>query len=275
MSAPTVSPTTRTVTLPTGIDLTIAEYGADTDGQAVLMLHSGTGPRTMAGISAALSQHVRVITATHPGFDGTPRPDRLATVADLAEAYLDLLDLLNLSGVMVVGNSVGGWIGAEMALRDNHGRIGALVLMNAVGIHAHLPKNQVVDTRVVDPAKIGELSFANPAFRPDFAALTEVQRAGIAANQKTLAQYGGAHFTYDPTLRGRLHRVTLPVLAVWGERDGVAPIGYGRGYADAFPNGHFAPIADAGHFPQVEQLAATLGAIGDFVDTVVKADESA
>jgi len=275
MSAPTVTPTTRTVTLPTGIDLTLAEYGSDADGKAVLMLHSGAGPRTMAGISGALSQHTRVITPTHPGFDGTPRPDRLATVADLAEAYLDLVDLLDLSGVMVVGNSVGGWIGAEMALRDNHGRLGALVLINAVGIHAKMTKNQVVDTRVVDPAKIGALSFVNPAFRPDFAALSDQQRAGIAANQKTLAQYGGEHFTYDPALRGRLHRVTVPVLAVWGEQDGVAPIGYGRGYAKAFPNGRFAPVADAGHFPQVEQLGATLGAIGKFVDTVVKPDRTA
>jgi len=275
MSAPTTTPTTRTVTLPTGIDLTLTEHGADTDGKAVLALHSGTGPRTMAGISGALSQHTRVITPTHPGFDGTPRPDRLATVADLAEAYLDLLDQLDLSNVMLVGNSVGGWIAAEMALRDNHNRIGALVLINAVGIHAKLTKNQVVDTRVVDPAKIGALSFANPAFRPDFAALSDQQRAGIAANQKTLAQYGGEHFTYDPTLRGRLHRVTLPVLAVWGEQDGIAPIGYGRGYAETFPNGHFAPIANAGHFPQVEQLDATLGAIGHFVDTVVKPDQTA
>ena len=268
MTAPTA--TTRTVTLPTGISLTIAENGTNTDGQAVLMLHGGAGPRTMAGIAAALSQHVYVITPTHPGFDGTPRPERFDTVADLAEAYLDLLEVLDLSGVMVVGNSVGGWVASEMALRDNHGRIGAVVLMNAVGIHAHLPKNQVVDVRVIDPAEIGKLSFVNPQFRPDFATMSPEQRAGMAANQKALAEYAGEYFTYDPKLRRRLHRVTLPVLVVWGEQDGVAPLGYGRGYAEAFPNGHFAPIADAGHFPQIEQLGATLGAIGDFVDNVVK-----
>ena len=271
---PMSAPTPRIVTLPTGISLTITEHGTNTDGQAVLMLHSGTGPATLAGISAALSQHVYVITPTYPGFDGTPRPDRLATVADLAEAYLDLLDLLDLSGVLVLGNSIGGWVAAERALRDNHGRIGAVVLVNAVGIHAHLPKNQVVDVRAIDPAEIGKLSFANPAFRPDFAALPDAARAGMAANQKALAQYGGEHFTYDPGLRGRLHRVTVPVLVIWGEQDGVAPIGYGRGYAEAFPNGHFTPIPDAGHFPQVEQLPATLDAIGQFVGTVVKPRET-
>jgi pimeloyl-ACP methyl ester carboxylesterase len=269
MSA-TTAPTTRTIDLPGGLTVTVQEYGENTEGTGVLILHGGAGPRTMAGISAALSEHVYVITPTHPGFDGTERPEWADSIADLAVAYLDLLDVLDLTGVMVIGNSIGGWIASEMALRDNHGRLGALVLMNAVGIHAHLPQNQVVDVRKLDPAEISKLSFANPAFRPDFASFSDEQRAGMAANQKTLAIYAGEAFSYDPKLRGRLHRATLPVLVVWGEEDGIAKLKYGRGYADSFPNGHFTPIPGAGHFPHIEQAGPTLGAIGDFVDNVVK-----
>jgi pimeloyl-ACP methyl ester carboxylesterase len=92
----------------------------------------------------------------------------------------------------------------------------------------------------------------------------------LAANQKTLATYAGESFTHDPKLRRRLHRVTVPTLVVWGEQDGIAPVGYGRDYAAAFPNGHFAPIADAGHFPQIEQLEVTLGVVENFADTAVK-----
>ena len=57
-----------------------------------------------------------------------------------------------------------------------------------------------------------------------------------------------------------------------GEEDGVLSAGYGRAYAAAFPNGHYHGIAEAGHFPHIEQPGAVLGAIGDFVDTVVKPD---
>lgn len=269
------SPRIRTIDLAGGLPLTIQEFGENTEGTAVLMLHAGSGPRTMAGISAALSEHVHVILPTHPGFDGTLRPDRLDSVADLATAYLDLLDALDLKTVMVIGNSVGGWIASEMAVRDNHQRIGAVVLINACGIHAFKEENRIIDVRTINPADIGKLSFASEAFRPDFSSFTDEQRAAGAANQKTLAIYGGEHFVYDPKLRARLHRVNLPVLVVWGEQDGIAPLGYGRGYANAFPNGHFAPIAEAGHFPQVEQLGATLEAISDFVDTVVKPDAEA
>ncbi|MGW0835799.1 alpha/beta fold hydrolase [Streptomyces prunicolor] len=260
----------RTVTLPGGLTVTVQEFGENTEGTGVLVLHGGAGPRTVTGLASALSEHAYVVTPTHPGFDGTPRPEHFDTVADLAVAYLDLLDTLDLKGVMVIGNSIGGWIAAEMALRDNQNRIGALTLLNAVGIHAHMAENRVVDPRTMAPSDISQLSFANAKFRPDFASFTDDQRAAGAANQKTLAVYGGAHFTYDPKLRARLHRVTVPVLVVWGEEDGIAPLKYGRGYADSFPNGHFAPIANAAHFPQIEALGATLGAIGDFVSAVVK-----
>ncbi|MCW2873557.1 alpha/beta hydrolase [Actinacidiphila oryziradicis] len=267
--------TSRTVDLAGGLALTIEEYGVNSDGSAVLLLHGGAGPRTMAGLATALSEHVYAIVPTHPGFDGTPRPEWADSVADLAVAYLDLLDTLDLTGVMVIGNSLGGWIAAEMALRDTRGRIGALTLLNAVGIHAHMKKNAVVDPRTLAPAEVSKLSFANAAFRPDFSSFSDEQRAAAAANQKTMAIYGGDAFTHDPKLRGRLHRVTVPVLVAWGEQDGIAPLTYGRGYADSFPNGHFAPIPEAGHFPHIEQMGRTLGAIGAFVDTVMKPDEAA
>jgi pimeloyl-ACP methyl ester carboxylesterase len=269
MSVPASTSTTRTVTFASGLSITIEEFGTNTEGTGVLMLHGGGGPRTVAGISAALAEHVYVVAPTHPGFDGTSRLERFDSIADLADAYLDLLDELDLTGVMVIGNSIGGWIAAEMALRDNRRRIGALVLLNAVGVKGR-GEDQVVDVRLVPPAEISKLSFANAAFRPDFSSFSDEQRAVQAANQKVLASYAGEHFSYDPKLRRRLHRVTVPVLVAWGEQDGIAPVGYGRAYAAAFPNGHFVPVPGAGHFPHIEQMGLTLGAIGDFVDTVVK-----
>jgi pimeloyl-ACP methyl ester carboxylesterase len=269
MPAPTTTSASRIVDL-AGLSLAIDEYGVDSEGSAVLLLHGGAGPRTMAGLASALSEHMYAIVPTHPGFDGTLRPEWADSIADLAVAYLDLLDTLDLTGVLVIGNSIGGWIAAEMALRDTRGRIGALTLLNPVGIHAHLKENQVVDTRTVAPADLSKLSFADPALRPDFSSFSDEQRAGLAANQKTLATYAGAAFTHDPKLRGRLHRVTVPVLVAWGEQDGIAPPAYGRDYAESFPGGHFVPVPEAGHFPHIEQMGRTLEAIGDFVDTVVK-----
>jgi pimeloyl-ACP methyl ester carboxylesterase len=246
------------------VDLHVEQYGKPA-GTAVLVLHGGGGPRTVAGLAAALGEHAFVLAPTHPGFDGTPRPDWFDGMDDLALAYLDLLDDLDLTDVLVVGSSIGGWIAAEMALRDNRQRIGGLVLINAVGIHAG-GGQEVVDIRPLSPAELAALAFHNPALAPDPTALAPEQLAVLAANQRTLAVYGGAAFTYDPKLRRRLHRVAVPTLVLWGEDDGVAPLGYGRAYAEAFPRASFVPVPEAGHLPQIEQPARTLAAIGAFVE---------
>jgi pimeloyl-ACP methyl ester carboxylesterase len=265
--------TTRTIDLGNGLQLTIDEKGdaAASGGTGILVLHGGGGPQSVAGLAAGLAEHAYVVTPVHPGFNGTPRVPWLRSVDDLADVYLDLLDALSLDSAMVIGNSLGGWIGSEMALRDIHGQVKSLVLLNAVGIR---PDNeqQVTDIRTLPPAEVGRLAFRNPAFRADPAAMTEAQRAGMAANQKALASYAGEYFVFEPGLRRRLHRVTIPVLVAWGADDGVVTAEYGRSYAASFSNGHFQPIADAGHFPHIEQPAAVLGAIGDFVDNVIKPD---
>ncbi|MFJ1709072.1 alpha/beta fold hydrolase [Kitasatospora sp. NPDC088346] len=269
VSAPTS--TTRTIDLPGGFAVTIQEFGENTDGTGVLVLHGGAGPRSMAGFAAALSQHAYVVVPTHPGFDGTPRPESTDTVADLATAYLDLLDVLDLRGVMVAGSSVGGWIAAETALRDNAGRISCLTLLASTGI-APEPPLQLANPAELGPARTGELAFHNPQLRPNPAALGPEQLAAMAANQRVLAVYAGDPFCYDPKLRGRLHRVSVPVLVIAGEQDGIAPLEYERALADTFPRATFQPIAQAGHFPHIEQPAAVFEAIGDFIDTDVKPD---
>ncbi|WP_051840156.1 alpha/beta fold hydrolase [Streptomyces sp. NRRL F-5126] len=266
------TPTTRTISLPGGVTVTVDEYGdATAASTGALVLHGGAGPGSVAGLAAALSVHGYVAVPTHPGFDGTPRPEPTDTIADLAVAYLDLLDVLGLSSVVVAGNSVGGWLAAEMGTRDNHRRIGSLVLLGATGITPE-PPLEIADPARLGPAKAGELAFHNPEYRLDPAALSEERKAAMAANQRTLALYAGDPFCYDPKLAGRLHRVTVPVLVLAGEQDGIVPLAYERALADAFPRATFRPVPEAGHFPQIEQPGQVLDAIRAFVASEGAAD---
>ncbi len=83
-----------------------------------------------------------MITPTHPGFAGTVRPDALHSVGGLAALYAALLDELDLTDVIVVGNSIGGWIAAEMALLHSP-RVGSVILVDAAGIE--VPGHPVAD----------------------------------------------------------------------------------------------------------------------------------
>jgi len=155
----------------------------------------------------------RVITPTHPGFAGRPRPDWFDSVADLAHAYLELLERLDLRNVTVIGFSIGGWIAAELAVRDSS-RLGHIVLVDAAGIQVE--GQTIADVFSLSPDQLSALSFHNPAaFRVDPASLSPGQIAGRAANFQTLAVYSQKQGMADPKLRRRLGRVTIPALVIW------------------------------------------------------------
>ncbi len=68
----------------------------------MLVLHGGGGPQTVFGLASALSRRAHVLTPTHPGFAGEPRPEWFDSIDDLAFAYLDLLERLDLRDVLVI-----------------------------------------------------------------------------------------------------------------------------------------------------------------------------
>lgn len=233
------------------------------EGRAYLLLHGGGGPQTVAGFAALLAAEGRVITPTHPGFGGTTRPDTLDSVAGLAALYRDLLDELDLKEVTVVGNSIGGWIAAELALLHSP-RVSGFVLVNAVGID--VPGSPVTDISGLSPDELSRLSFHDPApFRIDPSSFTPQQAAVMAANRQALNVYaGGGPASTDASLRGRLAGVTTPTLVLWGESDDIVTPVYGRAFAEAVPGAEFHLLPGAGHLPQIETPQQLLSHMREF-----------
>ncbi len=243
------------------VELTVEERGV---GQPFFVLHGGAGPQSVAAFAELLAQKdgCRVLTPTHPGFGGTPRPDKLDSVAGLAALYSGLLDDLRLEDVTVIGNSVGGWIAAEMALLGSP-RIGGLVLVDAVGIE--MEGHPVADVSGLSVPEIQSLSFHDPTpFRVDPAALPDAQKAVMAANGAALAVYTGTPAMADPTLRDRLSGITVPTLLLWGESDQIVDPAYGQSYASAIPRASFEVLPATGHMPQMETPELVLQAIWDW-----------
>jgi pimeloyl-ACP methyl ester carboxylesterase len=258
-----VSTPTHTVTVAGigAVNVTVSQRGT---GRTFLLLHGGAGPASVAQFADLLSahHHARVITPIHPGFGGTPRPEALHSVAELAAVYRALLDELDLHDVTVIGNSIGGWVASELALLHSP-RVSRVVLVDATGI--------IVEGHpVADPfsMSLGELmtrSYYNPeAYRIDPSKVPEAQRTAMAANRAALAVYGGNPSVGDPTLRRRLARLAVPTLVLWGEADRIGDPDYGRSYAAAIPHARFQLLARAGHVPQIESPDQVRTAIWDF-----------
>ena len=265
-TVPAVTPASATTTHTVAIEgagpvrVACSDRGA---GHTFLLLHGGAGPQSVTGFADRLAEAgpARVIVPVHPGFGGTPRPDGLNTVAGLARLYTALLETLDLTDVTVIGNSIGGWIAAEMALAGS-ARIAAAILVDAVGIE--VPGHPVADFFSLTLDQVAELSYHDPGpFRIDPAAMSAEQQAAMAGNRAALAVYAGTAMA-DPGLSIRLGQITLPTLVLWGDSDRIADPGYGRAYADAIPGARFRLLTATGHVPQVETPDQLLGAIQDF-----------
>jgi pimeloyl-ACP methyl ester carboxylesterase len=240
------------------VDLTLEDRGA---GRPFLVLHGGAGPQSVARFAQLLAEkdHNRVVTPIHPGFGGTSRPDGLHTVAGLAALYGRLLDELGLQDVTVIGNSVGGWIAAEIALLGSP-RISGIVLLDAVGIEVE--GHPVADVSGLSVPEIQALSFHDPTpFRVDPASIPDAQKAIMATNGAALAVYAGTPAMADPALLGRLSGIAIPTLVLWGENDQIVEPGYGQAYAAAIHGARFEVLPATGHMPQMETPELVLQAI--------------
>lgn len=249
------------------VPVTYTESGT---GQPVLLLHGGAGPFSVAGFATLMSAaDYRVIVPVHPGFDGTPRPPELTTIAGLAAVYASLLRELDLTDVCVIGNSIGGWIAAELALAESAAadcRVSSVVLADAAGLQ--IDSAPVPDFFALTLDQVAELSYFNPAaFRINPAALPAERAAAMKANRAALLEYAGTAMA-DPGLRDRLTAIAIPVLIVWGAADRMIPVEHGRAYADGIPGAHLRVITHAGHLPQLETPDELLAAVREFTTAV-------
>lgn len=244
------------------LELSVDDRGKD---RAFLLLHGGAGPASIAGLADAISKEERVIAPTLPGFAGSSRPEWFRRIDDVALAYLALLERMDVRDVVIVGNSIGGWIASEIALRRSP-RVSSVILLNAVGIDTGSEEKKILNPADVPPEKRAALSFHDPKKSP-FAALGPDGLAMIAANSKALMVYASQPYMHDPTLRARLAAVDVPVLLLWGASDKVVDVEYGRRFAESIPGSRMEVITEAGHFPHIEKPEEVLRLIRDFASS--------
>jgi len=233
-------------------------------GAPLLFLHGGGGAGIWLPAMARLAKKFDVIVPEHPGFGESDTPAWLDTIADLANFYLDFLADLDLDGVHLVGHSLGGWVAAELAVR-NTSRLASLTRIGAAGIH--VPGVAQVDPfltndeqRVRDlyhDQKLADEAIAR-ALRPEFEDVA-------LKNRRATAKLVWQPRSHDPHLQKWLHRIDLPTLLIWGEHDRLFPKEHAFAYQRLIPGAQVVVIPDCGHLPQVEKAEACAAALESFI----------
>jgi pimeloyl-ACP methyl ester carboxylesterase len=235
-------------------------------GRPLLVLHGEIGIAVHDRFIELLARNHEVFLPIHPGFETSGFVEQIETVEDLSYLYLDLIETLDLTNVVVVGLSLGGWVAAEMAVKST-ARISHLVLVDAFGIKISGREiRDIVDLFGVGEKELAELAYFDEAFaRNKFTELPDEEVITIAQNREATARYGWSPYMHNPKLKDRLHRITVPTLVLWGAQDRIVSTEYGRAYCKAIPQGRFELIDDAGHYPQIEQPDEIADKIRKFV----------
>ncbi|WNE99530.1 alpha/beta fold hydrolase [Streptomyces luomodiensis] len=205
-----------------------------------------------------LSRHWRVLRFDLPGHGGAPAHPA-HSVADLAARLLATLDELGIERFGYAGCSIGGAIGAELALRQPQ-RVGSLALVSASPrfgtADSFRQRGVVVRTNGLDP-----IARATPErwFTPAFAA---AQPAIVDwAVQMVRTTDPGCYIAACEALaafdiRAELSRIGIPTLVVAGAEDQVTPAADARVLVAGIADARLALVPGASHLTPVEQPAA-------------------
>lgn len=255
----------RSITV-AGVTLEVEEAGS---GRPLLFLHPGEGLQPNRPWIADLAKSFRVIAPHHPGFGGSALPDWVGTVDDLAYLYLDLAAELKLENAILAGACFGGWIAAEMAVR-NTARFSGLVLSAPLGIKVGgVLDRDIADMHGMARADFMKLAWAEPAKGViDYESLPDTELAAIARGREALAVFGWKPYMHNPRLKRWLHRIDRPTRLIWGDRDGIVSLSYAAGWQAEIPLATLETIAAAGHYPHWEQPAAFAARVAAFAATL-------
>src|SRR5262249_24929182 len=154
---------------------------------------------------------------------------------------------LALERTIVLGNSLGGWLAAEIAVRTT-ARIAKLIMVDAVGVKVGgREQRDIVDVFATSQRELDRLMWNDPARTPHRSKLTHEQLKIVAGNRVALSLYGWDPYLHNPKLRHRLHRINVPTLFIWGASDRLVTPEYGKAYCSMIPGARMTVIEHAGH----------------------------
>lgn len=250
-----------------GVNIRVYRSG---EGPEVVYLHSGFGELgTLPFLVRLTEAGFSVVAPEMPGFGKSDPCPKWHKIEDAVYFYRLLLDALELRRPTVVGQSLGGWLAAELAVWFPD-RIGALVLIDAVGLHVE--GSPIHELFGVDPVKLMPLVFPGggnilehvvPAL--EGATDSDAVMLHFFRAMETTALIGWSPYMHDPKLGDRLGEVRARTLVVHGERDGIVPIAHAEVYASRIPNATLEVVEGMGHLPALEDPGTTATLVIEFV----------
>jgi pimeloyl-ACP methyl ester carboxylesterase len=243
-------------------------------GPPLIFIHglSGCWQNWLENIPHFARDH-RVIAVDLPGFGQSEMPADDISISGYADAIDALMTELEIETAQIVGNSMGGFIGAELAIQYP-ARLERLVLVAAAGLSIeyirtvrtqglrHRAENVAffslgwVASRSHQVAARSRLRHAlmllvaaHPARLPGPLTFEQVKGSGKPGFSDALE----AMCRYP--LRDRLEKIACPTLIIWGDKDRLVPLRDASVFEELISDARKVVYDDTGHLPQMERPA--------------------
>lgn len=262
------------------------------EGEVLLLIHGMAGSsETWRSVIPPLAKKFRVIAPDLLGHGESAKPRTDYSLGAFAVWLRDFLDELGVSRATVIGHSLGGGVAmqfvyqhpdyAQRLILISSGGLGPYVgwvlrLLSAPGAELVLP--------VIAPTPV--LSVGNKLRSWLRGAGIQSPRGAELWNAYSSLSDGETRQSFLKTLRSvvdyrgqavsalnRLRlREELPVMAIWGERDGIIPVDHAYAAHEARTDARLEVLPDVGHFAQVEAPMRVVELIEDFIVTDERRD---
>jgi pimeloyl-ACP methyl ester carboxylesterase len=218
----------------------------------------------------------RVITLDLPGFGNSEDLGGEVSIEAYADVVASVCAQLGVTSATVVGNSMGGAVSAELALRhpsDRYMGLPAALIRHRIGVAVSRgmfsvggPSDGVVRTLALRPrGRVAGLGLFNgrPTARPDLIHPVLVHELLSAAGHRAAGPAAVALATHD--LRGRMQAISAPTLIIWGDRDNLVPLRCAHEFERSIPGARLLVYGQTGHNAQIERPARLNTDLAEFL----------
>jgi pimeloyl-ACP methyl ester carboxylesterase len=226
-------------------------------GEAIVLLSSGAHDRhDWDGLRGLLPSRFRSIALDWPGHGESPPGKGPATAMRFADLSEDLVEQLAPEGAVLVGNSVGGFAAARLAIRRPE-LVRGLVLVDSGGFIGRPPQVRAFCALMARPRFLRAIYpwFANRYMRPRSDEDRRVRDLGVATTRqdpglRAVSELWGSFASPEHDLRAEAPTISAPTLILWGKHDPVIPLKVGKWLAGEIPGAELV-VFDTGHAPAV------------------------
>lgn len=269
----------KTVEIRPGCTLAYYDNGNTEASETLVLLHGFSANKDMWLRMAASMKTYRVLVPDLPGHGHSCHID--ADTHDIpyyADAIHAWWKTLGLRPVHLAGNSMGGWVSAQLAIHHPD-MLKSLALMDAAGVKSPVQsafsKAQAQGDNVFFFSdedgydRLSHMAMVSPPSLPGLVKNAHIRTyLGLQPRfRKLFADITDQDgFDKSQLLDGQLGQIKTPTLILWGKQDQVVDVSMAQVYADGIAGSEVFLLDNVGHVPMVEAAEVTAERYTAFIE---------